>query len=189
MLNYLWGFMLLIGMIWGVVTGRTSEVIQGLLDAAKDGVSLGITMLGILSFWSGILEVGNKAGLLEWLTEKMTPFLNFLFPQIDADHPARTFIATNMVANVLGLGWAATPAGLEAMKQLKKTSTSGDVATKEMCTFLILNISSLQLIPINMIAYRSEYGSVNPSAVIVPALIATTCSTVAAIVFCKVVIS
>lgn len=187
MLNYLWSFMILLGIVWGVFHGTLGAVTQGLLDSAKEAVTLGITMLGIMSFWCGILEVGNRAGLMEWLTGKMGPILNFLFPGLEKDHPARRPIAVNMVANMLGLGWAATPAGLEAMRALQPDGKKRHIATNEMCTFLILNISSLQLIPINMIAYRSQYGSASPMAVLGPALIATTVSTLAAVVFCKVV--
>ena len=169
MLNYLWSFMILAGMLWGAANGNLDLVTQGLIDSAKDAVTLGITMLGIMSFWCGILEVGNRAGLIEWLTGKMEPLLGFLFPDIGKDHPARRPIAVNMVANM----------------PLYQGKEDGRVASNAMCTFLILNISSLQLIPVNMIAYRSQYGSVNPAAVLGPALIATTCSTLAAVVFCK----
>lgn len=190
MLNYLWSIMILVGMVWGAVNGSLDSVTQGLLDSAKEAVTLGITMLGIMSFWCGIMEVGRKAGLIEWLTGKMDPALRFLFPKLAKDHPARSPIAVNMIANMLGLGWAATPAGLEAMKALKENQPAGrprHIATNEMCTFLILNISSLQLIPINMVAYRSQYGSADPMAVLGPALAATALSTLAAVVFCKVV--
>lgn len=182
MLNYLWSFMILVGMVWGAVNGNLEQVTQGLLDSAKDAVTLGITMLGIMSFWCGILEVGSRAGLIDWLTEKMGVILDFLFPSIGNEHLARKPIAVNIAANMLGLGMAATPAGLEAMRAMKQ----GNIATNDMCTFLILNISSLQLIPVNMIAYRSQYGSQNPTAVIGPALIATTISTVVAVIFCKI---
>lgn len=191
MLNYLWSIMILVGVIWGALHGSLEAVTQGLLDSAKEAVALGITMLGIMSFWCGILEVGNKAGLLEWLTDKMGPALDFLFPKLGKDHPARRPIAVNMIANMLGLGWAATPAGLEAMKALQEAGGAGrknrHVATNEMCTFLILNISSLQLIPINMVAYRSQFHSADPMAVLGPALAATTLSTLTAVIFCKVV--
>jgi len=183
MLNLLWSVMILAGMLWGAACGNLDEVTQGLIGSAKEAVTLGITMLGIMSFWCGILEIGNRAGLIDWLTGKMNPILNFLFPELREGHPARRPLAVNMIANMLGLGMAATPAGLEAMKLMKNEDM--ETATNSMCTFLILNISSLQLIPINMIAYRSEYGSSDPSAVLGPALAATACSTLAAVVFCK----
>ena len=187
MLNYLWSLMILIGMVWGAMSGDLDAVTQGLLDSAKEAVTLGLTMLGIMSFWSGILEVGNRAGLMEWLTGKMTPVLSFLFPELPKDHPARRPLAVNMIANMMGVGMAATPAGLEAMKELQRGQKDPHTATDSMCTFLILNISSLQLVPITMVAYRSQYGSKAPAAVLGPALVATACSTLAAVVFCQAV--
>lgn len=188
--------MMLTGILWGAFHGNLDQVTNGALESAKDAVTLCITMLGVMSFWTGILEVGRKAGLIEQLSKKMSPVLKFLFPHIPKGHPALESIAANMIANVLGLGWAATPAGLKAMEELSKLEEerkqggkrfmSSGIASNEMCTFLIINISSLQLIPINMIAYRSQYGSVNPTAVVGPALAATTVSTIAAVIFCKI---
>lgn len=196
MLNYLWAFMMLTGILWGAFHGNLDQVTNGALESAKDAVTLCITMLGVMSFWTGILEVGRKAGLIEQLSKKMSPVLKFLFPHIPKGHPAFESIAANMIANVLGLGWAATPAGLKAMEELSKLEEErkqggkrfmpSGIASNEMCTFLIINISSLQLIPINMIAYRSQYGSINPTAVVGPALAATTVSTIAAVIFCKI---
>lgn len=196
MLNYLWAFMLLAGILWGAFHGNMGAVTEGALNSAKEAITLCITMLGVMSLWTGVLEVGQRAGLIEQLSRKMKPVLKFLFPQIPQGHPAQEHIATNMIANILGLGWAATPAGLRAMEELKKledekqkkgqSALKPGTASKEMCTFLIINISSLQLIPINMIAYRSQYGSVNPTAIVGPALVATCISTVVGVVFCKV---
>lgn len=187
MLNYLWGGMLLAGMLWGALNGTWNEVTQALLDSAKESVSLGLTMLGILSFWCGIMEIGSRAGLVGWLTGRMTPLLDFLFPELERDHPAREPIAVNIIANMLGLGMAATPAGLNAMKEMAKDiQDEARTATASMCTFMIFNISSLQLIPVTLIAYRSQYGSRQPEAVLGPALAATAISTLTAVVFCKV---
>jgi spore maturation protein A len=180
--------MILTGMLWGAAFGNLDEVTQGLLDSSKEAVTLGIAMLGIMSFWCGILKIAENAGLIEWLTGKMDPLLDFLFPELDRSHPARQPIAVNMIANMLGLGMAATPAGLNAMKCLQKENqTTQETATNAMCTFLILNISSLQLIPVNLVAYRSQYGSADPAAILGPALIATGCSTLTAVLFCKAV--
>ena len=196
MLNYLWAGMMITGILWGALHGQLSAVTEGALQSSKEAVTLCITMLGVMSFWSGILEVGEKAGLITQLARRMKGILRFLFPRIPENHPALRHIATNMIANVLGLGWAATPAGLKAMEELKnleedrraagKSRIRRGAANNEMCTFLIVNISSLQLIPINMIAYRSQYGSVNPTAIVGPALAATAVSTLAGVVFCKV---
>ncbi|MEG1637725.1 MAG: nucleoside recognition protein, partial [Cellulosilyticaceae bacterium] len=120
------------------------------------------------------------------LAKKMTPILNFLFPNIPQNHPARKYIATNIIANFLGLGWAATPPGLKAMVELQRLNKTSGVATHDMCMFLIVNISSIQLLSINMISYRVSYGSINPTEVVGPSIIATLISTVVAITFAKI---
>lgn len=221
-MNYLWGFMIVIGIVFAAFNGTLPEVTEAAVGSAKEAVMLCIGMIGIMSFWVGIMRIAENAGMIEGATKKMMPFLRFLFPGIPREHPANRYIATNMIANVFGLGWAATPAGLKAMEELAKLeaergmpgympidgrrdkargkgagATDGSlvsggekpgerVASNEMCTFLILNISSLQLIPVNMIAYRQQYGSVNPAGIIAPAIVATAVSTGVAIVYCKV---
>lgn len=190
MLNILWAGMMLIGILWAAFHGNLEAVTNGVLESAKEAVTLCMTMLGIISFWSGILKIGENAGLIDALTQKMKPVIRFLFPRMPEDHPAAAQISTNMIANMLGLGWAATPAGLRAMKELKNLEIERNnflsSASDEMCTFLIINISSLQLIPMNMIAYRSQYGSINPSSIVGPALLATTISTLIGVIFVKI---
>lgn len=191
MLNLLWGAMLLVGIVYGAATGRMNEVTDAALSSAKEAVSLCITMAGIVAMWVGIMEIAKSSGLVERLTRKMRPLLGFLFPEVPGEHRAMEFISANMIANFLGLGWAATPFGLKAMEELAKLekqrkSVAPGTASNAMCTFLILNISSLQLIPVNIIAYRSQYGSVNPTAIVGPGIVATAVSTVVAVIFCKV---
>lgn len=188
MLNYIWGIMMIIGIGWGAFHGQMAAVTNGALEGAKDAVTLCITMLGIMTFWSGLLEVARQSGVIERMTKGMEGFVNFMFPEIPKGHPARLDISTNIIANMLGLGWAATPAGLSGFKHLQELNPDKSTASKSMCTFMILNISSLELIPVSMLAYRSQFGSVNPSAIIVPAIIATSISTAAGILFCKVVV-
>lgn len=195
MLNYLWALMILIGIVVGICNGKIEDLGNGALEAAGSAVTLCITMLGIMSLWMGLMQIARASGLLERMTKGMRPVIRFLFPDLPPESPAGEYIATNMIANLLGLGWAATPAGLKAMQELgevekerrkkKHLSVEEGTASKEMCIFLIMNISSLQLIPINMIAYRSQYGSANPAGIIVPAIMATFLSTLAAVVFCK----
>ena len=198
MLNYLWGAMLLLGIVYGAFNGRLPEITSAAIDSAKEAVTLCITMTGVMSLWVGLMGIAQKSGVIGRATKKIQPFISFMFPGLPKGHKAREYITANIIANVFGLGWAATPAGLKAMESLKnleeerKTHLVGGrkavpkgVASNEMCTFLILNISSLQLIPVSIIAYRSQYGSVNPAAVIAPSLAATLLSTIAAVVFCK----
>lgn len=186
-MNYLWAGMILIGIVYGALTGNLTEVTEQVLSSAGEAVTLCITMAGVMAFWVGLMEIAEHAGILQCMEKKMSPVLTFLFPDVPKDDPARKAIATNIIANIFGLGWAATPAGISAMKELKTMQRADDTdASDAMCDFLILNISSLQLIPVNMIAYRSQYGSINPTAIVGPAIIATTISTAAAIVFIKI---
>ncbi len=200
MLNDIWAGMILIGVIYAAITGRMAEVTNAALQSAQEAVSLCITMIGVMALWVGLMEIARKSGLIAGLTRGIQPFISFLFPGIPKEHPAREYIATNLIANLLGLGWACTPAGLKAMEALAALECErGDpayadgghaegerVASREMCTFLILNISSLQLIPVNMIAYRQQYGSVNPAGIVAPAIAATCVSTLTAVVYCKI---
>lgn len=183
MINYLWGFMIVIGVIVGALTGKMEEVSVASINSAKEAVTLCITMLGVMSMWTGLMQVAKKSGIIDALTKVLSPVLKLLFPDIPNGHVAREYICSNMIANILGLGWAATPFGLKAMVELKKLNHDSETASVDMCTFLIINISSLQLIPVNIIAYRSQYGSVNPADIIVSAILATTFSTLVGIVF------
>ena len=206
MLNILWGAMMLIGITYGAMTGRMGEITDAALSSAKEAVVLCITMAGIVAMWMGVMEIARSSGMIEKMTEKMQPLLRFLFPNLPRDHPAMEYISANIIANFLGLGWGATPFGLKAMDKLaeleeERRQENGQeaginsrgklrilprgTASNEMCTFLILNISSLQLIPVNIIAYRSQYGSTNPAGIVGPGIVATLLSTVVAIVFCK----
>lgn len=183
MLNYLWGFMIVIGIIVGVINGKIDAVSTATINSAKEAITLCITMLGIMSLWTGIMQVAKATGIMDALTKELYPILRLLFPDIPKGHPANEYIASNMIANILGLGWAATPMGLKAIGELQKLNKNSDTASTDMCTFLIINISSLQLIPVNIIAYRSQYGSVSPTEILGAALVATTISTIAGIIF------
>lgn len=189
MMNYLWGGMLLTGIVYGVLTGNVKDITDAVLASSREAITLCFTMFGIVAFWSGLMEVAVDAGIMKGMTKLLKPVMGFLFPKIPKDHPALTSISANFVANILGLGWAATPAGLRAMSELahleEERGKLTDVASDEMCTFLVINISSLQLIPVNIIAYRSQYGSVNPAAIIAPAILATFVGTLVAVFFCK----
>lgn len=194
MLNKIWAFMVLGGVLCSVLTGRTEAVTKAALDGAGDAITLCVTMAGVMALWMGLMEIAKESGLVERMTKGIAPFLYFLFPRVPRDHPALGYIATNVIANILGLGWACTPAGLKAMEALAELekergnpeySGSERTASTEMCTFLILNISSLQLIPVSMIAYRSQYGSSNPAAIVVPAILATLVSTAVAVFYCR----
>lgn len=198
--------MILAGLGAGIVTGQVEAVSNARIDSAGEAVNMAVTMLGIMSMWTGLIEVARQAGLLDRMTRGLRPVLSFLFPRIPQEHRVNEYLTANILANILGLGWAATPMGLKAMAELaplerqrlaeRKRQETGEQAdpnkitltraSDEMCTFLVLNISSLQVIPVSVIAYRAQYGAVNPAAIVVPGLIATTVSTAAAVVFCRI---
>lgn len=191
MLNYLWGGMFLAGIIYGAFAGTLPQITDGLLSGAKEAVELCLSVAGIVAFWTGLMTVARETGLLRSMAAAMHPFLLWMMPGLKGQEAALEAVSVNLAANILGLGWAATAAGLTAMEELdnirsQREKDSGiKTATDEMCTLLILNISSLQLIPVSTIAYRSQYGSTDPAAVVGPGLLATLVSTLAAIVFCR----
>ncbi|MDR1538809.1 MAG: nucleoside recognition protein [Clostridiales bacterium] len=186
MLNYLWGGMIIVGLIVGAINGRLMEITNAAIDSSKEAVTLCVTMLGIMSMWTGLMKIAEKSGLIDMLSGKLAPVLRYLFPDIPRDHTAFKHISTNFIANILGLGWAATPAGLKAMEELQSLNPSKDAASKSMCMFMIINMSSLQLVTMNILAYRAQYNSANPSEIIAPGIITTILSTIAGVMFCKI---
>ena len=192
MLNYLWGGMFLAGIIYGAFAGTLPQITEGLLSGAKEAVELCLSVAGIVAFWTGLMTVAKETGFLRGIAAAMRPFLLWMMPELKNQETALEAVSVNLAANILGLGWAATAAGLTAMEELDKMrdirekNSKEKTATEEMCVLLILNISSLQLIPVSTIAYRSQYGSTDPVAVAGPGFLATLASTLAAIVFCRV---
>ncbi|MCL2527732.1 MAG: nucleoside recognition protein [Defluviitaleaceae bacterium] len=186
MLNYIWGGMILLAIVVAAFTGNIPALTNAAIESAREAIMLCITILGVLSMWTGLLTVADKAGLVESLSRRSKPVLRFLFPDLGRDHPAHEPIATNFIANILGLGWAATPSGLRAMKVLQKDNPAKDTATRSMRMFMVINMSSLQLVTISVVAYRSQYGSANPSEIIGPGLLITIATTIIAIGFCKI---
>lgn len=186
MLNILWVIMIAGGIFFAAFHGTMGQITESFISSSTEAVNLCIFMIGVIGVWNGMMEIAVKSGLMKKIAKTMYPFIHWLFPDIPPRHKANEYIAANMAANILGLGWAATPAGLKAMRELQKLEEGGGRASDMMCAFLVLNISSLQLVPINMIAYRSQYGSVNPAAVVLPAICATMISTIAGIVFIKI---
>lgn len=189
MLNFLWAGMIIVGVFYAALTGNIAEVTNAALDSSKEAITLCLTMLGVMSLWMGLMEIATKAGIIGALSRLLRPAIRFMFPKIPKGHRANEYISTNLIANILGLGWAATPAGLQAMEALgeleEERGEDRSIASDEMCTFLIVNISSLQLININIIAYRSQYGSVNPTRIVGAGIVATIISTIVGCAYCK----
>ena len=183
MINWLWGLMIVSGMGYAILTGHGKEAGIAAINSSKESVELAIAMLGVMGLWMGLMEIAVTSGIISKLTKVLNPIIKILFPDLPEDNKVKEYITSNFVANILGLGWAATPVGLKAMKELRELNNNSEVASIDMCTFLIINISSLQLIPINIITYRSQYGSANPSWIIGYAIIATGVSTLAGVLF------
>lgn len=186
MMNYLWGGMILLGLIYGVFAGTLDAVTESVINSAREAVSLVISIAGITAFWTGIMKIAEQAGLVEKLAKRTRPLLSFLFPELKNQEKANYYISLNFLSNFLGLSHASTSSGLLAFQELDRLNGHSTIASRSMCTFLIINVSSLQLLPINIIAYRAQYGSPAPAAIVGPAIFATGMSTLAAVVFCKV---
>lgn len=197
-MTYLWGGMLIIGIVFGALNGNLQEVTEAVISSSKEAVALCISMAGITAMWTGIMKIAENTGLVSLLSRGMKPVLRFLFPDISPESQAGKYISLNFLSNILGLSWASTSSGLCAVRELQKLNEEDckrrgvtkkrapHIASVAMCTFMIINVSSLQLLPMNMIAYRAQYGSVNPAAVVGPGIVATAVSTGAAVLFCKI---
>lgn len=185
MMNYIWTVMVLAAFLAGAVTGTISDVQQSIFDFAATGAEIAIGLIGTLCFFCGLMKVAEDAKLTDALGKALRPILTRLFPDVPAEHPAMAAMVMNMAANIIGLGNAATPFGLAAMKELQKLNQTKDIATDAMCMFLAINTSSVTLLPTTVIALRSAAGSANPTEVVGPVILATIISTVTAIICAK----
>jgi len=186
MVNGIWVLLILIGLVVSVFNGKLEAVTQSALDNAKYAVELCLGFIGIYALWLGLMKVAQESGLVSKIAEKSQRIMRLLFTGIPLRNPALGAVTMNIIANMLGLGNAATPLGIKAMKELQKLNPRKDTATDAMCMFLAINTSSVQLIPTTVIALRSAAGSSNPTEIIGTALIATICSTAVAIIAVKI---
>ncbi len=173
MLNYIWSGMMIIAVIFGLLTGKITEVSSALMTGANDAVAMTISLMGIMCLWTGIMNIAENTGVTEIVAKMLSPLMRVLFPKLK-DKKAKDAIIMNMTANMLGLSNAATPLGLKAMQELKRLS-DGKTATDEMCMFIVINTASLQLIPSTVIALRQAAGSVTPTDIIIPVWICSVC--------------
>lgn len=181
MVNIIWMAMLIIGIIFAAINGNMQDVNEAVFKGAQDAVTICIGLISILVFWLGLMRIAQVSGLLEGLAKLLKPIATRLFPEVPSNHPAMGYILSNMTANFFGLGNAATPMGIKAMEQLKVLNGNKDTASRSMITLLAINTASITLIPTTVISIRMNYGSVNPTEIVGTTIIATTCSTIAAI--------
>src|SRR5690625_7651384 len=165
MVNLIWSFMAIIGIVYAMINGTMDQVNKALFESASEAVTLSIGLISILVFWLGIMKIADKAGILSALAKLFRPLIVKLFPDIPPDHPAIGYILSNVTANLFGLGNAATPMVIKSMEQMKQLSGS-DTASRSMITFLALNTSGLTLIPTTVIAIRMQYNSVSPTEIV-----------------------
>ena len=182
MLNIIWLGMILTSIVVGIIEGRINEVVHAVTDSAKLGFEIAFGLTGIMCLWLGIMSIATESGLITLFGKLLRPILRRLFPDIPIEHPAMGAIALNIAANMLGLANAATPFGLQAMKELQTLNNQAKIATNSMCTFLAINTSSVQLIPATAIAYLAANGSINPTSIVFSSLVATIISNVVAII-------
>lgn len=174
--------MTVIGIVFAMFNGTMGEVNEAVFSGAKEAVTLCIGLISILVFWLGMMRIAEDAGLLTILAKLFRPIVKRLFPEVPNDHPAMGYILSNMMANMFGLGNAATPLGIKAMEEMRKLNGGSIEASNSMITFLAINTSSLTLIPTTVIAIRMNYNSANPTDIVGTTLIATICSTLGAII-------
>ena len=188
MLNILWPIFIILSFIYALFFGKINEINNGIFESLSDAVELSITFLGTICLWNGIMEIAKKTTLIKKLTNFLKPFINFLFPDLKKNENAKQEISMTMIANILGLGNAATPLGLKAMKTMQKENTKKDTLSNSMMMFIVLNTASLQLIPTNVIAIRSSLGSQNPTGIILQVWVATIVAAIVGIFFTKIII-
>ena len=186
MLNIIWVVLLVSGIIIGAFTGNIQAVTDAIMSYADTGVELALGLIGMMSLWLGIMKIAEKSGLIVLIGKALRPIMKFLFPEVPEDHPAMGSMVMNISANILGLGNAATPLGIKAMKELQELNEDKETASNSMCMFLAINTSSVTLIASSVIAYRLAAGSNNPTEIIGPTIIATLASTIAAIIAVKI---
>jgi spore maturation protein SpmA len=184
-LNYIWLALVLLAVAIGGWNDRLKDVTDGAFDGAKTAVTIALGLIGVMALWLGVMRLAEKAGLIQRLARGLRPLMRRLFPDVPSEHPAMGAMLMNMAANMLGLGNAATPLGLRAMRDLETLNSHPGAATNAMCTFLAINTSSVQLIPTTAIAILVAAGSTNPTAIVGTSLLATLCAATVAITTVK----
>lgn len=181
MVSTIWLGMIVTSVVFGAVNGKLQEVAEAAFGGAQTGVTVCLGLISILVFWMGLMKIAETAGLVGLLSRMLAPAVRRLFPGVPADHPAMGYILSNMSANLLGLGNAATPMGIRAMQELQKLNPEPSIATPAMCTLLALNTASITIVPTTMIAIRMNFGSAHPADIVASTLLATAVATAAAI--------
>ena len=182
MINKIWGFFIIVGSIFCFLTGKIELLNQEILGSAKSGLDMIIKIFPVMALWLGIMKIASVSGLLQKFSKLLSPILGKLFPDIPKNHESLSLIASNVVANIFGLGNAATPFGLKAMKSLQEINPKKDTASRSMITFLVLNTSGVTIIPTTIISLRMMHGSTNPTEIVSACILATMLSTISGLI-------
>ena len=188
MLNYIWPIFIIISVIYAMVGGNTEDVNNGIFNSCKEAVELSVTFLGTLCLWTGLMEIVKNTSIISKLKKLLIPVMKMLFPRIKKNDEVYNEISMNIIANILGLGNAATPIGIKAMEKLQKENKKKDTLSDEMMMLIVLNTASIQIIPTTVIAIRNSLNSANPTTIIIPVWISTICAAVCGIIATKVLI-
>ena len=188
MLNILWPIFIILSYIYSIISGKVENINNGLFESLSETVELTLTFLGTICLWNGIMQIAKNTTIIEKMSKLLRPLINFLFPDLKKNEIAKNEISMNIIANILGLGNAATPLGIKAMQTMQKENTKKDTLSNSMMMFIVLNTASIQLIPTNVIAIRTSLNSQNPTSIILPVWIATIAAAVVGILLTKILI-
>lgn len=186
MINIIWFFLLIFGVVFGLATGKGDIISKSIIDSTESSVQLLIGLIGMMCLWSGVMKIAQRSGVTEKLAKLLKPLLNLLFKDVSKNENAMGSILLNLTSNMLGLSNAATPFGIKAMEELQKVNPEKDTATNDMALFLVINAACIQIIPTSIISMRAACGSKNPGIIIVPALLATGIAAIMGIIYCKI---
>lgn len=182
MINYIWAAFIIIGIIFGVFTGNSQIINNTLINSGTNAIELIFKLIPLLCLWLGIMHIAEESGLIDIISKKLSKYIKVLFPELKNDSKAIAFISTNIILNILGVGNAATPFGLKAMKEMQKLNKNKTVASRSMITFLIINTSSITIIPTSIISLRILNNSINPTLIVPFCIITTTISALISII-------
>ncbi|WP_033828509.1 nucleoside recognition domain-containing protein [Bacillus andreraoultii] len=182
MINLIWVMMIIVGIVFALFNGTMDEVNKAIFQGAQDAVTLCIGFISVLVFWLGLMKIAQVSGLLDKLSNVFRPIVKKIFPDIPDDHPVMGYILSNMIANMFGLGNAATPLGIKAMEELKELNGGKNEASRSMVTFLVINTASITIIPTTVLSIRMNYDSASPAEIVLPTIIASVFATVCAII-------
>ena len=188
MLNIVWPVFIIISFTFAIFSGNLEKLNSSIFESTTDAINLSINLLGTICLWNGIMQIANKTTIIDKLVNFLNPIIKLLFPEMKKNKEIQKEISMNMIANILGLGNAATPLGLKAMKSMQKENKNKNTLTNSMAMFIVLNTASIQIIPTTVIAIRNSLGSENPTSIVFPIWIATICAAVAAITATKIFI-